>query len=63
MERLREKGEAPVTKHQGEQLAQQIKGVPRVAARARACYCARGSHCLWRRSAEVRGVLCSEPER
>jgi len=61
---LQEKGKAPLTKHQGDQLAQQIKGVPRVAARALcACACARAvvTVLLWR-SAEVRGVLCSEPE-
>ena len=53
---LQEKGKAPLTKHQGDQLAQQIKGVPRVAARALcACACTRavrvrvrahGCHCF-----------------
>jgi hypothetical protein len=28
----------------------------------RACYCALGSHCLWRHRADVCGVLCSEPK-
>ena len=42
---LQEKGKAPLTKHQGDQLAQQIKGVPRVAACTRAVR-ARGCHCF-----------------
>jgi hypothetical protein len=32
---LSEKGKAPLTKHQGDQLAQKIKGGRRMAARAR----------------------------
>ncbi len=41
MDILQEEGKAPLTEQQGNQLAQQIKGVPPVAARARLLLCVR----------------------
>ena len=55
---LQEKGKAPLTKHQGDQLAQQIKGVPRVAARA-LCACVRARLSLFCCGAALKYVECS----